>query len=247
MGKTNVYVDKADPASIETLLSLFDAEGTYHEAEIRTALSLHDRPFLLYVDHVNRPTPSPLQDAFTFNMNTDELVVFSDEPAILIDAILEMAMFVHGFNTLMGVDDEWKVQVAIGAWRRVRETLKSQLGLATTPLKLWGADLELENVEHYNMMSFGAAVFMAGRPDVDWNFPPGTSSLLIDAYRRLTHIIEAIALNVDLDDQLVFNRRLNRALTLIEETIMPRNSSPFDDLFGPEGFSDKFFGDSPED
>src|SRR5258708_11820162 len=116
MGKTNVYVDKADPTSIETLLSLFDAEGTYHEAEIKTALSLHDRPFLLYVDHLNRPPTSPLQDAFTFNMTTDELVVFSDDPSILIDAILEMAMFVRGFNTVMALEDEWKVQVAIGAW-----------------------------------------------------------------------------------------------------------------------------------
>jgi len=33
----------------------------------------------------------------------------------------------------------------------------------------------------------------------------------------------------------------------IEESIMPKDISPFDDLFGPDGFSDKFFEDSPED
>jgi hypothetical protein len=180
-------------------------------------------------------------------METDELVVFTDEPSSLIDAILEMAMFVRGFNTVMGIDDEWKVQVAIGAWRHVREALKTQLHLPTIPQKLWGADLELETVERYNLISFGAVVFMAGRPDVDWNFPQGTSSLVIDAYHRLSRIIEAIALNVGLDDHLTFNRRLNRALTLIEESIMPKDISPFDDLFGSEGFSDKFFEDGPED
>jgi hypothetical protein len=34
---------------------------------------------------------------------------------------------------------------------------------------------------------------------------------------------------------------------LIEESIMPRDISPFDDLFGSDGFSDKFFEDGPED
>jgi len=247
MGKTNVYVDKTDQSSIEALLALFDAQGTDHEQEIKIALSLHERPFLLYVDHINRPNASPLQDAFTFNMETDELVVFNDEPSTLIDAILEMAMFVRGFNTVMGIDDDWKIQVAIGAWRHVRETLKTELHLPTSPQKLWGADLELETVQHYNMISFGAVVFMAGRPDVDWNFPTGTSSLVTNAFQRLSQIIEAIALNVSLDDQIVFNRRLSRALIMIEESIMPKDISPFDDLFGPEGFSDKFFGDSPED
>ncbi len=247
MSKTNLYVDKTDSASIEELIDAFDAHQTYHEQAIRAALGIHDRPFLLYIDHVNRPQLSPLQDAFTFNTETDELVIFTDDPSALVDAILEMALFVRGFSTVMGLDDEWKVQVAIGTWRYVREALKVTLGLETTPYKQWNANLELESVERFDLISFSAMVFLAGRPDVDISFPTGTSGLVISAYERLVRIIEAVSLNVGLTEASIFNRRLNRALSLIEDSIMPKELSPFDDLFGPEGFSDKFFEDSPED
>jgi len=247
LGKSSFYVDKADPQSVNNFLDIVGAGETYYENAIRTALRLHERPFLVYFDHVHRPQVSPLQDAFTFNMETDELVMFTDSPAQVIDALLEMAMFVRGFNTLMGVEQEWKIQVAIGAWRRVRESLKARMSIQPAPEKVWSADLELETVERYNAISFGAMVFLAGRPDVELIFPEGASALVIGAYQRLMRIIEAIALNVGLDDHQLFNRRLNRALQWIEETIMPRDFSPFDDFFGPEGFSDSYFEGSPED
>ena len=63
MGKTSVYVDKADPASIETLLSIFEAQNTEPEEEIRSALSPHKRPFTLNAEHINRVTASSLRDA----------------------------------------------------------------------------------------------------------------------------------------------------------------------------------------
>src|SRR5258708_2801000 len=138
-------------AAIEQLIEAFDAHQTYHEQAIRAVLGIHDRPFLLYIDHVNRPQLSPLQDAFTFNIETDELVIFTDDPSALVDAILEMALFVRGFSTVMGLDDEWKVQVAIGTWRYVREALKVTLGLETTPYKQLNANLELESVERFNL------------------------------------------------------------------------------------------------
>jgi hypothetical protein len=246
MGKSSYYIDNGDTDSIEELISAFDSQGTPHEAMIRKALEIHNRPFILYVDHINELNISPLQDAFTFNMETDELVVFTDDPEALIDALLEMAMFLRGFNTVMGVDDEWKVQIAIGAWRHVRETLKSELGLASPYEKVWTIEPELETVEHYNQIAFGAMVFLASRSDIEVNFPQGTSQLCISAYRRLSHVMETIAHNIGIDDQARFNRRLSRALTWIEDSILPQNMSPFDDLFGPDGFSDKFFEDGPD-
>jgi len=129
----------------------------------------------------------------------------------------------------------------------VGESLKVRLGIQPAPDKVWSADLELETVERYNATSFGAMVFLAGRPDVELIFPEGASALVIGAYQRLRRMIEAIALNIGLDDHNLFNRRLNRALQWIEDTIMPNDLSPFDDLFGPEGFSDSYFEGSPED
>src|SRR5664279_1672139 len=93
MSKNNLYIDKSEQTSIEELIETFSARNTYHEYAIRAALSIHARPFILYIDHVNRPQVSPLQDAFTFNIETDELVVFTDDPSALVDAILEMALF----------------------------------------------------------------------------------------------------------------------------------------------------------
>ncbi len=247
MGESSFYLHRTDPVSVNGFLEAIGARGTYYENSIRSALRLHDRPFLVCLEHIDDPQISPLQDAFTFDMDTDSLVIFTDNPARLVDAILEMAMFMRGFNTVMGIADEWKIQLTIGAWRRVRESLKVRLGLQPAPDKVWSADLELETVERYDAISFRAMIFLAGRPDVELIFPKGASTLVIGAYQRLTRIIEAIALNVDLDDHQLFNRRLSRALQWIEETIMPGDLSPFDDFFGPEGFSDSYFEGSPED
>ncbi len=243
MGKSSYYVDKRDPTSVRALIEAFDVRGTNYEDAIRTALSIHDRAFILYVDHANMQQLSPLQDAFTFNIETDELVLFTDNPDALVDAVLEMAMFVRGFNTVMGIEDEWKTQVAIGAWRHVREALKVRLGLPLAPARNWSAGIELEAVERFNMMSFAPLVFLASRPDVEITFPDGANSLCITAYQRLKRIMEAIALNIGLGDHLTFNRRLSRALLWIEESILPKDISPFDNLFGPDGFADGFFED----
>jgi hypothetical protein len=247
MSKSSYYVDQSDPASIQELVDRFDVRGTYYEEAILTALGLHNRPFILYVDFLYRPQSSPLDDAFTFNIETDELVLFTDEPEALIDSILEMAMFMRGFNTLLGVEDEWKVQVAIGAWRHVRERLKATLQVVPLSGKRWSVNLELETVAHFNTISFTAMVYLASLPDVEVVFPEGTSALVTSAYERLSRIMQAIALDVDLADHVKFNRRLNRAVAWIEEAILPKSDSPFDDLFGPGGFSDRFFEDGPDD
>ncbi len=243
MAKTSYYVDKADPASVEGLIDAFEARGTEFEDAIRQALKVHGKSFILMIDRLSQLQASPLQDQFSFDMNTDSLILFSDNPTSLIDGILEMAMFLRGFNTLIGVNEEWKIQVAIGAWRHVRESLKAEMNLPLEVEKNWGAALELEAVEKFNMMSFGTMLMLSGRPDVEVIFPDGTSALVMSSYQRMTRILEAVALEIGLDDHAKFNRRLNRAVGLIEESILPSDDSPFDDLFGPDGFSDKFFAD----
>ena len=47
--------------------------GSYFEDAVRTAISIHERPFtlLLYSDQIDPSRLSPLQDAFTFDINTD--------------------------------------------------------------------------------------------------------------------------------------------------------------------------------
>src|SRR5258708_39463004 len=214
MGKSSYYVDKRDPTAVRALIEAFDVRGTNYEDAIRTALSIHDRAFILYVDHANMQQLSPLQDAFTFNIETDELVLFTDNPDALVDAVLEMAMFVRGFNTVMGVEDEWKTQVAIGAWRHVREALKVRLGLPLAPAQNYSAGIELEAVERFNLMSFAPLVFLASRPDVDVTFPQGANNLCISAYQRLKRIMEAIALDIGLGDTLAFNRRDRKSTRL---------------------------------
>lgn len=243
MAKTTYYVDRTDPDSVEELIDAFEARDTDFESAIRRALKIHGKSFILMIDHLSQPPVSPLQDQFSFDMNTDSLILFTDNPASLIDGILEMAMFLRGFNTLIGVNEEWKVQVAIGAWRHVREALKVHMHLADENEKPWGAALELETVEKFNMMSFGTMLMLAGRPDVDVIFPDGTNALVLAAYQRLSRIMEAVAFDIGLEDHLKFNRRLNRAVALIEESLLPSEDSPFDDLFGPDGFSDKYFAD----
>ncbi len=70
-----------------------------------------------------------LTDKFTFNIETDDLIVFDDSPETLIDALIEMAMYLSGFATMMGNDDAWVTEFAAGAWKPVKNRIKRQLDL----------------------------------------------------------------------------------------------------------------------
>lgn len=257
MGVTNYVIDSEDSLSIQTLLDVFSARSSYDEHSIRSVLRLHNHPFILSleVDYARPLELSPLQDAFTFDMESDKLIMYTDDKTMLVDAIIEMAMYLRGFATLLGLGDEqeWKVQVAIGAWRRVRETIKEELGLSDRDGKVWGAGLELDTVERYDRIAFGTMVFLASRPDVEVIFPDGANSRCIVAYRQLTSIVEAIAQHIRLDDYARFNRRLNRAVHWIEEQLMPseltvisdvEDIDDIDDLPGFASFPDLFHGEN---
>ena len=70
-----------------------------------------------------------LTDKFTFNIETDDLIVFDDSPETLIDALIEMAMYLTGFSTMLGNEEEWVVEFTAGAWKLVRNQIKRRLDL----------------------------------------------------------------------------------------------------------------------
>lgn len=248
MAKSTYYVDKSDSTSIQAIIDAVDAGGTDYEEAILAALTLHDRSFVLNMDQVGLVQMTPLQDPFTFDMDTDELILYTDDPATLVDAIIEMAMYLRGFNTLIGVEDDWKTQLAIGAWRYVRDNLKGQLYLMPPSEKQWSASLEPETVEHFNLISFATVIFLAGCPNLDVVFPDGTSPLVEAAYHRLVRMLQTVAYNVGINDFRTFNRRLGRAVSWIEETLMPKDASPFDDLFedSEDELDDQLFDEGPD-
>src|SRR5258706_15872675 len=92
-------IDQTDIFSTEALVDAFAVRDTPHEKDIRGALSIQQRPFTLRgdVDPDSAADIPPLYDAFTFDMESDELILFSEEPANLVDALIEMALFMRGF------------------------------------------------------------------------------------------------------------------------------------------------------
>ncbi|MBX3063729.1 MAG: hypothetical protein U0528_01165 [Anaerolineae bacterium] len=239
MSKTTYFVNSTDLSSIEALIDAFGARYSEHEQAIRAMLQLHEQAFTLRLDFVSRPQMMPLEDAFTFDTLTDELVLFDNDPAVLVDAILEMAMYVRGFQTSMSGYDEWKTQFTIGAWRHVRRNIKERHGYESATR--WQFPLEQEGVDRFNAQTFEAMLFLAGRPEGEAIFPHGANAQVVEAYQRLYRIMEAVALDISLDDAELFNRRLVRAIGRVEESILPGEPSPFDDMLGPGGFNERFF------
>ncbi len=249
MARTNVHVDSTDPDSVERLIDAFEVRSTDYEDAIRMAASLHDRPFVLYIDHVSQTQLSPLDDAFTFDLSTGELILFSDDAGSLVDALLDMAMFQHGFNTFMGANDEWKTQFAIGTWHYVRRALKAKLDIGGEAT--WRVGVRPEIVERFDLAAFSSVLYLAGHPDVELTFPPGANALVVTTYQRLARMMETVAFDISLENHEAFNRRLDRTMAWIEASILPDTETTlFDDLLGPEGFADHYFGnfvDSPDE
>ena len=106
---------------------------------------------------------------------------------------------------------------------------------------------EAEPFTQFDRASFAAMVMLAGCPALEVTFPEGTNDFVVSSYRRLCQIMKMIAHEIDLADYLTFNWRLHRALFWIEETLLPKSDTSFDDLLGPGGFSDHLFDDEADD
>jgi len=222
MTRTVYWIKPDDLKSLDPLIDAVKAAGTIHERQLQQVAQLQKRPFGVYIDYLNRiGEVPPTTDAFTFDMDADELLVYSDEPAMMVDALIEMAMYMQGFATLMGVEEVWKVQVAIGGWRHVRGKIKERLNIAGDTDKAWAAMHNPESMQEYNLETFTELVRLAGSPDVEVMFPPNVGTRVTNAYHHLSRVIRLVAQGIDIDDRVEFNQRLMRALDWIEEKIAP--------------------------
>jgi hypothetical protein len=219
------FVNPNDQTSVDIFLSRIDAQEAYG---LRESIQLHVQPFTILYDQDNAPLEmSPMLDAFTFDMEHDRLIVYSIEPDVLIDAIIEMAMFMRGFNTVMGVADHWKVDVAIGAWRVVRRNIKQTLAIPEAATQIV-VSLPSDVVAELNPVTFAGMVFLAGQIDTLLEFPLDASPRVVDLYHRLQRIINLVGFKIGLEDALTFNQRLMRSITHIETTLLSQiNPSPF--------------------
>src|SRR5690554_3156889 len=96
---------------------------------LQRIIALYPRLTYLTIDEQAPDRPEGLGDPFTFDTEHDELVLFSRDEAACVDGLVEMAMYLSGFATLLGEEEDWVVEFAIGAWRGVRNNLKREFDL----------------------------------------------------------------------------------------------------------------------
>ena len=178
---------------------------------------------------------SPLTDRFSFDMETDDLVVYDRDSGTLIDATIEMAMYLSGFSTLMGSEDAWAIEFAIGAWKSVRNRIKRQLDILVpkTPRGVVGLPPSPEKappddpypfrtmVAQYDRVSFQQMVMLAGKHDIAVYFPPETHPKVLAAYVYMRRAMQDVAQDVDLKDHQLFNARLLEELQRLESLFSP--------------------------
>jgi hypothetical protein len=225
--ETTYLIDPNDSYSIEIFLM---GIGLPSHADLQQAIALHARPFTLVLK-TNAPVELwPLVDAFTFDLVNDQLIVYKNDPEVMIDAIIEMAMFLRGFNTAIGTDGPWRVDLAIGAWRVVRQNIKQILSIPETPLQ-FAVELPSHTVSQLDQVTFAGMVFLAGQMNTEVKFPEEAARSVVEAYHRLRRIILTVGVGLGLDDVRTFNQRLVRALLHTESVLLPKaNGSAFDDF-----------------
>lgn len=223
MTRTVHWIVPTEPASIDPLIDAVNALDTVYEIHLRAAATVQKRPFGVFIDYLNMmPAPSPTIDPFTFDIDNDELLVFSDEPAVMIDALLEMGMYMQGFSTLLGLEDIWKIQVAIGGWRYVRQSIKESLGIPVPVGKQWAAMVNADESTNLDEEIFSELIRLAGCPALDVLFPEEASTEVTEAYRNLVRVMEVLGQNIGIADHVEFNQRMMRVLDLIEDKLAPK-------------------------
>lgn len=234
---TSTYSEEAtlntfliDPKSRETIVEFLSAVSLPDHPHLQQVIELHTRPFTMVLQPDMPIELWPLVDAFTFDLERDQLMVYRTDPEVLVDAIIEMAMFLRGFNTAIGTDGPWRVDLAIGAWRVVRQNIKRSLMIPET-VPQFAVELPSHTVTQLDQVTFAGMVFLAGQVHTQVRFPPEAARSVVEAYHRLRRIILTIGLGLGLDDARTFNQRLVRALLHTESVLLPKAShSLFDDF-----------------
>ena len=219
-----------DPKSRETVTDFLSAVSLPDHSYLQQVIKLHDRPFTLNLQPDTPIELWPLVDAFTFDLERDQLMVYKTEPEVLVDAIIEMAMFLRGFNTAIGTDGPWRTDLAIGAWRVVRQNIKRSLMIPEV-VPQFAVELPSHTVSQLDPVTFAGMVFLAGQVHTQVRFPADAARNVVETYHRLRRIILTIGLGLGLDDVRTFNQRLVRALLHTETVLLPKaGASPFDDF-----------------
>ena len=204
---------------------------------LQRIVTLYPRAVPMYVDEAAALLYEdlPLADKFTFDIESDALVLFARDNQTLIDATVEMAMYLTGFTTKMGHDEPWITEFAAGAWKPVRKRIKRELGLKVIdrPQGVVGLPPIGERsptddpypfrtlVTHYDQVSFRQMIVLAARDDLAVYFPPETHPKVRATYLHSRRAIQDVARGVGLRDYRVFNRRLSEALRRIENIFTP--------------------------
>ena len=231
-----------DPTDLDgSMLRLAEAYDLTPEglSTLRRAVALLPRSTRIYMDDTNAPLVAdlPLADKFTFDLETDDLVVFDRAADTLLDGLIEMAMYLSGFLTLMGTSDAWVIEFAIGAWKPVKKRIKRQLALPVQDhprgivgqLPSSGTALAsgpysfLTLVSHYDLASFHQMVLLAGRDDIVVRFPPETHPKVLAVYVYARRAMQEIAQGIDLTDFQTFNTRLISEIQRFEQLFGPQH------------------------
>ncbi len=204
---------------------------------LRKIVALYPQPVQMYFDETNALLHQDmvLADKFTFDMDTDTLILYSRDKATLIDAMIEMVMYLTGFSTMMGAEETWVVEFTIGAWKPVKKRIKRDLGIdvADQPRGVVGLPPppEEDTPDHtypfqtltsrFDRASFHQMVVLAARDDIAVYFPPETHPRVLDVYVSIRRAIQDITKDITLIDHQTFNIRLVEEVQKLQNQFNP--------------------------
>lgn len=241
-GTARILLDPQNrDTTIQALQRLFDLPSA-ELPSLGKVLALLPRPAYMHYDEALAAQYGdlPLADRFTFNVETDELIVFAHDSQTLIDALLEMAMYLSGFTTKLGNPEAWVVEFTIGAWKTVTRRIKRQLQLpvADQPIAIIGLNtssspsvMQAERffrqlVAHYDKASFHQMIVLAARENILVQFPAETHPKVRALYLHARRAMQEIGQGLTLSDHRIFNRLLNDAIQRIEQLFAPSTLGP---------------------
>lgn len=240
MRQTQLYIDPDDLEGtvLELAHVLRGLDGPTRDL-VRRIVPLFPERGLLVRAHYNLPwsiVDDPLADSFTFDTEARALLLFSSEPQTVINGLIEMAMYLRGFSVLDGRGGEWPTELAVGAWRRLRDNIKRSLGVSVAPMQQWALrpdrvspDLP-ESLRRFPLMvaqldhvSFTYLVRLAGRSNVAVSFTSVADPAARRLYRRARQLLRWVSDEFGLDDAAVFNHRLRQAVGMLADEFQPQD------------------------
>jgi hypothetical protein len=237
--------------SVQHLIQFYELTAEDVPA-LRQIVALYPQPVQMFFDETNALQDMVLADKFTFDMDTDTLILFSRDKNTVIDALIEMAMYLIGFSTMLGAEETWAVELTIGAWKPIKKRVKRAIGLEASdhPRGVVGLPPPPEEessddsypfktlVSRFDRASFHQMVVLAARDDIAVYFPPDTHPDVMEVYFSTRRAIQTIAKDLTLADHQLFNKRLVDEVQKLQQQFNP------DELPFPKWLSDLANDDS---